>query len=104
MEYRVGLPSEVTIPLLKPVILLYCSLELWTVLNNLIAIYAATKGNNKCTMTISVQAFYHSFRWTNMVMPTLVLLWAFVCVSYFLVGQWRKAVSEVVDNLAIWEG
>jgi len=47
---------------------------------------------------LTVQAYYHSFRWTDMgyAFAHLVVLWAIVYVlSYFIVEQWKKAVAEV---------
>ncbi|MDI9607264.1 MAG: sugar ABC transporter permease [Atribacterota bacterium] len=90
---------RLTIPLLKPVILIVLLFRIMDCLKQFDIIYAATKGGPaSATMTISVQAYYHSFRWTNMgyAFAHLVILWAIVyALSYFLVGQWRKAVSEV---------
>ncbi|MGQ9473492.1 MAG: carbohydrate ABC transporter permease [Candidatus Caldatribacteriaceae bacterium] len=90
---------KLTIPLLKPVIIIVLLFRLMDCLKHFDIIYAATKGGPaSATMTLSVQSYYHSFRWTAMgySFAHLVVLWAIVYVlSYFLVGQWKKAVSEV---------
>lgn len=90
---------KLTLPLLKPIILIVLLFRIMDCLKHFDIIYAATKGGPaSATMTLSVQAYYHSFRWTDMgyAFAHLVVLWAIVYVlSYFLVGQWRKASAEV---------
>jgi len=90
---------KLTLPLLKPIILIVLLFRIMDCLKHFDIIYAATKGGPaSATMTLSVQAYYHSFRWTDMgyAFAHLVVLWAIVyALSYFLVGQWRKASAEV---------
>jgi multiple sugar transport system permease protein len=90
---------KLTIPLLKPVILIVLLFRIMDCLKHFDIIYAATKGGPaSATMTLSVQAYYHSFRWTNMgySFAHLVVLWAIVYIlSYLLVERWKKAVREV---------
>jgi len=90
---------KLTIPLLKPVILIVLLFRIMDCLKHFDIIYAATKGGPaSATMTLSVQAYYQSFRWTNMgySFAHLVVLWAIVYfLSYLLVNRWKKAVSEV---------
>lgn len=90
---------KLTLPLLKPVILIVLLFRIMDCLKHFDIIYAATKGGPaSATMTLTVQAYYHSFRWTNMgyAFAHLVVLWAIVYVlSYFIVEQWKKAVAEV---------
>lgn len=90
---------KLTLPLLKPIILIVLLFRIMDCLKHFDIIYAATKGGPaSATMTLSVQAYYHSFRWTDMgyAFAHLVVLWAIVYVlSYFLVGQWRRASTEI---------
>jgi len=90
---------KLTLPLLKPVILIVLLFRIMDCLKHFDIIYAATKGGPaSATMTLTVQAYYHSFRWTDMgyAFAHLVVLWAIVYVlSYFIVEQWKKAVAEV---------
>jgi multiple sugar transport system permease protein len=90
---------KLTIPLLKPVILIVLLFRIMDCLKHFDIIYAATKGGPaSATMTLSVQSYYHSFRWTNMgySFAHLVVLWAIVyALSYLLVEKWKKAVREV---------
>jgi len=90
---------KLTIPLLKPFILIVLLFRIMDCLKHFDIIYAATKGGPaSATITLSVQAYYHSFRWTNMgySFAHLVVLWAIVYIlSYLLVERWKKAVREV---------
>ena len=90
---------KLTIPLLKPVILIVLLFRIMDCLKQFDIIYAATKGGPaSATMTLSVQSYYHSFRWTNMgySFAHLVVLWAIVYfLSYLLVDKWKKAVRDV---------
>lgn len=90
---------KLTLPLLKPIILIVLLFRVMDCLKHFDIIYAATKGGPaSATMTLSVQAYYHSFRWTDMgyAFAHLVVLWAIVYIlSYLLVGQWQKASAEI---------
>lgn len=88
---------KLTLPLLEPVILIVLLFRMMDCLKHFDIIYAATKGGPaSATMVLSVQSYYHSFRWTNMgySLAHLTVLWAIVyIVSYFLVERWKKAVE-----------
>jgi multiple sugar transport system permease protein len=90
---------KLTIPLLKPVILIVILFRAMDCIKHFDIVYAATKGGPaSATMTLSVQAYFHSFRWTNIgyAFSHLVVLWAIVyALSYFIVGRWKKAVADV---------
>ncbi|HSB73190.1 MAG TPA: sugar ABC transporter permease [Candidatus Methylomirabilis sp.] len=95
-----GVLRFITLPLLKPFIILAATFRVMDALRIFDVIYATTVGGPAdATMNLHMRAFWHAFQWYSMGMGmayAMVLLVLVFLASYFLMGYWRRAAEETV--------
>jgi len=93
-----GVFRYITLPLLKPFIILAATFRMMDSLRIFDVIYAATVGGPAdATMNLHLRAFFFAFQWYQMGMGmayAMVLLILVFLASYFLMGYWRRAAEE----------
>jgi len=95
-----GVFRYITLPLLKPFIILAATFRLMDSLRIFDIIYATTVGGPAdATMNLHMRAFWQAFQWYSMGMGmayAMVLLFLVFLASVFLMGYWRRAAEETV--------
>jgi multiple sugar transport system permease protein len=95
-----GVFRYVTLPLLKPFIILAATFRLMDALRIFDVIYATTVGGPAdATMNLHMRAFWHAFQWYSMgagMAYAMVLLVLVVLASYILMRYWRHATEQAV--------
>ncbi|HWT83535.1 MAG TPA: sugar ABC transporter permease [Candidatus Methylomirabilis sp.] len=95
-----GVFRYITLPLLKPFIILAATFRLMDSLRTFDIIYATTVGGPAdATMNLHMRAFWQAFQWYSMGMGmayAMVLLFLVFLASVFLMGYWRRAAEETV--------
>jgi multiple sugar transport system permease protein len=95
-----GIFRYITLPLLKPFIILAATFRIMDSLRIFDVIYATTVGGPAdATMNLHMRAFWQAFQWYSMGMGmayAMVLLVLVFLASYFLMGYWRRAAEETV--------
>ena len=95
-----GVLRYITLPLLKPFIILAATFRVMDSLRIFDVIYATTVGGPAdATMNLHMRAFWHAFQWYSMGMGmayAMVLLVLVFLASYLLMGYWRRAAEETV--------
>ena len=95
-----GVFRYVTLPLLKPFIILAATFRIMDALRIFDVIYATTVGGPAdATMNLHMRAFWQAFQWYSMGMGmayAMVLLVLVFLASYFLMGYWRRAADETI--------
>lgn len=89
-----------TLPMLKPFLILTILFRTMDSLKMFDLIYATTKGSHS-TMLIQVSAYYESFRWYNMgkSLSYMIVLWIIVFViSRILVSWWSRAMQQATGK------
>jgi len=93
-----GVFRYITLPLLKPFIILAATFRLMDSLRIFDVIYATTVGGPAdATMNLHMRAFWQAFQWYSMGMGmayAMVLLLLVFLASVFLMGYWRRAAEE----------
>jgi multiple sugar transport system permease protein len=88
----------ITLPLLKPFIILGATFRVMDSLRIFDVIYAATVGGPAdATMNLHMRAFFYAFQWYQMGMGmayAMVLLILVFLASYFLMGYWKRAAEK----------
>jgi multiple sugar transport system permease protein len=88
----------ITLPLLKPFIILATTFRIMDSLRIFDVIYATTVGGPAdATMNLHMRAFYYAFQWYQMGMGmayAMVLLALVFIASYVLMGYWRRAAER----------
>ena len=88
----------ITLPLLKPFIILAVTFRAMDALRIFDVIYATTLGGPAdATMNLHMRAFFYAFQWYQMGtgMAYAVILLALVCgASYILMGYWKRAAER----------
>jgi multiple sugar transport system permease protein len=88
----------ITLPLLKPYLILATTFRLMDALRVFDVIYAMTMGGPAdVTMNLHLRAFFYAFQWYNMGMGmayAVVLLGLVYLASVFLMGYWRRATAQ----------
>ena len=88
----------ITLPLLKPFIILATTFRVMDALRIFDVIYATTVGGPAdATMNLHMRAFWHAFQWYSMGMGmayAMVLLALVFIASYFLMGYWKRATEH----------
>ncbi len=88
----------ITLPLLKPFIILAGTFRVMDSLRIFDVIYAATVGGPAdATMNLHMRAFFYAFQWYQMGMGmayAMVLLILVFLASYFLMGYWKRAAEQ----------
>lgn len=89
----------ITLPLLKPFIILAVTFRAMDALRIFDVIYATTLGGPAdATMNLHMRAFFYAFQWYQMgtgMAYAVVLLALVFAASYFLMGYWRRAAERV---------
>lgn len=97
---RWGVLRYITLPLLKPFIILAATFRAMDALRVFDVIYATTVGGPAdATMNLHMRAFWHAFQWYSMGMGmayAMVLLVVVFLASYFLMGYWKRAAEQTV--------
>lgn len=95
-----GVLRYITLPLLKPFIILAATFRIMDALRIFDVIYATTVGGPAdATMNLHMRAFWQAFQWYSMGMGmayAMVLLVLVFLASYFLMGYWRRAAEETI--------
>jgi multiple sugar transport system permease protein len=95
-----GVLRYITLPLLKPFIILAATFRIMDALRIFDVIYATTVGGPAdATMNLHMRAFWHAFQWYSMGMGmayAMVLLVLVFLASYLLMGYWRRAAEETI--------
>ena len=93
-----GVFRYITLPLLKPFIILAGTFRVMDSLRIFDVIYAATVGGPAdATMNLHMRAFFYAFQWYQMGMGmayAMVLLILVFLASYFLMGYWKRAADQ----------
>jgi multiple sugar transport system permease protein len=93
-----GVFRYITLPLLKPFIILAATFRVMDSLRIFDVIYAATVGGPAdATMNLHMRAFFYAFQWYQMGMGmayAIVLLILVFLASYFLMGYWKRAAEQ----------
>ena len=93
-----GIFRYITLPLLKPFIILAATFRVMDSLRIFDVIYAATVGGPAdATMSLHMRAFFFAFQWYQMGMGmayAMVLLILVFLASYFLMGYWKRAAEQ----------
>ena len=93
-----GVFRYITLPLLKPFIILATTFRVMDSLRIFDVIYATTVGGPAdATMNLHMRAFFYAFQWYQMGMGmayAMVLLVLVFLASYFLMGYWRRAAEQ----------
>jgi len=93
-----GIFRYITLPLLKPFIILAATFRVMDSLRIFDVIYAATVGGPAdATMNLHMRAFFYAFQWYQMGMGmayAMVLLVLVFLASYFLMGYWKRAAEQ----------
>jgi len=93
-----GVFRYITLPLLKPFIILAGTFRVMDSLRIFDVIYAATVGGPAdATMNLHMRAFFYAFQWYQMGMGmayAMVLLILVFLASYFLMGYWKRAAEQ----------
>lgn len=88
----------ITLPLLKPFIILATTFRIMDSLRIFDVIYATTVGGPAdATMNLHMRAFYYAFQWYQMGMGmayAMVLLALVFIASYVLMRYWRRAAEQ----------
>jgi len=88
----------ITLPLLKPFIILATTFRIMDSLRIFDVIYATTMGGPAdATMNLHMRAFFYAFQWYQMGMGmayAMVLLALVFVASYVLMGYWRRAAER----------
>jgi multiple sugar transport system permease protein len=88
----------ITLPLLKPFIILATTFRIMDSLRIFDVIYATTVGGPAdATMNLHMRAFYYAFQWYQMGMGmayAMVLLVLVFIASYVLMRYWRRAAEQ----------
>jgi multiple sugar transport system permease protein len=88
----------ITLPLLKPFIILATTFRIMDSLRIFDVIYATTVGGPAdATMNLHMRAFWHAFQWYSMGMGmayAMVLLVLVFIASYVLMRYWRRAAEQ----------
>ncbi len=88
----------ITLPLLKPFIILAVMFRMMDSLRIFDVIYAATVGGPAdATMNLHMRAFFFAFQWYQMGMGmayAMVLLLLVFLASVFLMGYWKRAAEQ----------
>lgn len=89
---------HITLPLLKPFIILATTFRIMDSLRIFDVIYATTVGGPAdATMNLHMRAFFYAFQWYQMGMGmayAMVLLALVFIASYVLMGYWRRAAEQ----------
>ena len=93
-----GVFRYITLPLLKPFIILAATFRMMDSLRIFDVIYAATVGGPAdATMNLHLRAFFFAFQWYQMGMGmayAMVLLILVFLASYLLMGYWKRAAEQ----------
>ena len=93
-----GVFRYITLPLLKPFVILSATFRVMDSLRIFDVIYAATVGGPAdATMSLHMRAFFFAFQWYQMGMGmayAMVLLILVFLASYFLMGYWKRAAEQ----------
>jgi len=93
-----GIFRYITLPLLKPFIVLAATFRIMDALRIFDVIYATTVGGPAdATMNLHMRAFWQAFQWYSMGMGmayAMVLLVLVFLASYILMQYWRRAAEE----------
>jgi multiple sugar transport system permease protein len=93
-----GVFRYITLPLLKPFIILAATFRVMDSLRIFDVIYAATVGGPAdATMNLHMRAFFYAFQWYQMGMGmayAIVLLILVFLASYLLMGYWKRAAEQ----------
>jgi multiple sugar transport system permease protein len=93
-----GVFRYITLPLLKPFIILAGTFRVMDSLRIFDVIYAATVGGPAdATMNLHMRAFFYALQWYQMGMGmayAMVLLILVFLASYFLMGYWKRAADQ----------
>ena len=88
----------ITLPLLKPFLILATTFRFMDALRVFDVIYAMTMGGPAdVTMNLHLRAFFYAFQWYNMGMGmayAMVLLAVVYVASVLLMGYWRRAAAQ----------
>jgi multiple sugar transport system permease protein len=91
---------HITLPLLKPFVILAATFRMMDALRIFDVIYATTVGGPAdATMNLHMRAFWQAFQWYSMGMGmayAMVLLVLVFLASYLLMGYWRRAAEETI--------
>lgn len=94
-----GVFRYVTLPLLKPFIILAATFRMMDALRIFDVIYATTVGGPAdATMNLHMRAFFFAFQWYQMGMGmtyAMVLLGLVFLASFILMAYWRRAAEQV---------
>lgn len=91
---------RLTLPMLKPFLILVILFRTIDSLKMFDIIYATTKGAHS-TMLIQLNAYYESFRWYNMgrALSYMIVLWIIIFViSRFLVTWWQRSMQQAAGR------
>lgn len=91
---------HLTLPMLKPFLILVVLFRSMDSLKMFDLIYATTKGAHS-TMLIQLHGYYESFRWYNMgrALSYMIVLWIIVfVVSRILVTRWSRAMQRAAGR------
>lgn len=95
-----GVFRYITLPLLKPFVILAATFRIMDALRIFDVIYATTVGGPAdATMNLHMRAFWQAFQWYSMGMGmayAMVLLVLVFLASYLLMGYWRRAAEETI--------
>jgi multiple sugar transport system permease protein len=93
-----GIFRYVTLPLLKPFIILAATFRVMDALRIFDVIYATTVGGPAdATMNLHMRAFFFAFQWYQMGMGmtyAMVLLGLVFLASFILMAYWRRAAER----------
>ncbi len=89
----------ITLPLLKPFLILASTFRVMDSLRIFDVIYAATVGGPAdATMNLHMRAFFFAFQWyqmgTGMAYAMVLLILVFLA-SYFLMSYWKRAAEQI---------
>lgn len=94
-----GIFRYVTLPLLKPFIILAATFRMMDALRIFDVIYATTVGGPAdATMNLHMRAFFFAFQWYHMGMGmayAMLLLGLVFLASFILMAYWRRAAEQV---------
>ncbi len=85
---------KLTIPMLKPFIILVVLFRIIDSLKMFDLVYATTKGAHS-TMFMQISAYYEAFRWYNMgsALSWMIILWVIIfLISMYLVKWWKRSM------------
>lgn len=91
---------RLTLPMLKPFLILVILFRSIDSLKMFDIIYATTKGAHS-TMLIQLNAYYESFRWYNMgrALSYMIVLWIIIFViSRLLVTWWQRSMQQAAGR------